>query len=148
MENLRKLNYVLGGGINENSVYMVTLVAYGNTELNKQKVSDFIDHLVVSGYFTKAIETQVIEVPRDYIEEDAIGELRVSGIKIAELNYKIEYDSNTLSEITKSLEEFRNTQPQEESEKELHNLMIKNTENKLENLRINLELKTKLASLL
>lgn len=148
MENLRKLNYVLGGGINENSVYMVTLVAYGNTELNKQKVSDFIDHLVVSGYFTKAIETQVIEVPRDYIEEDAIGELRVSGIKIAELNYKIEYDSNTLSEITKALEEFRNTQPQEESEKELHNLMIKNTENKLENLRINLELKTKLASLL
>lgn len=148
MENLRKLNYVLGGGINENSVYMVTLVAYGNTELNKQKVSDFVDHLVVSGYFTKAIETQVIEVPRDYIEEDAIGELRVSGIKIAELNYKIEYDSNTLSEITKALEEFRNTQPQEESEKELHNLMIKNTENKLENLRINLELKTKLASLL
>ncbi len=148
MENLRKLNYVLGGGINENSVYMVTLVAYGNTELNKQKVSDFIDHLVVSGYFTKAIETQVIEVPRDYIEEDVIGELRVSGIKIAELNYKIEYDSNTLSEITKALEEFRNTQPQEESEKELHNLMIKNTENKLENLRINLELKTKLASLL
>ena len=148
MENLRKLNYVVSGGVNENHAYIITLASYGDKALCVQKVNDFVEHLEVSGYLNKTIETNVIEIPREYIEKDAIGELKMSGISKSDLNYKIENESYMLTETMKALEEFKNKKTILEREKEEHNLKLKNTAIRLENLKIKLELKTKLASLL